>query len=150
MAGTRVRTVLVAARPLVRAGLQAQLAADPAVELVAVASSPDDLLVDIPAPDAVVLDSEDGADAVEARWPGVRVVVHQASAPAGATRQAALTERELEVLVQVASGLSNRRIAQELGISEHTVKSHLGWVMRKLEAGSRAGAVHGALVQGLL
>ena len=52
-----------------------------------------------------------------------------------------LSTRELEVLAQVATGASNRQIAEALFISEPTVKSHLTRILRKLEATSRTHAV---------
>ncbi len=52
-----------------------------------------------------------------------------------------LTARELEVLQWMARGLTNRQIAQRLKISEHTVKFHVGAVLGKLGAQSRAEAV---------
>lgn len=66
-------------------------------------------------------------------------------APAGA-----LSPREVEVLRGVAAGLTNKAIALKLGISEHTVKFHLGGAMTKLGASSRAEAVATALRQGWL
>ncbi|GAA2344216.1 two-component system response regulator MnoR [Saccharopolyspora halophila] len=55
-----------------------------------------------------------------------------------------LTERELNVLRQLAHGLSNRDIGAKLFISETTVKFHVRNIMRKLGATSRAEAVYGA------
>lgn len=52
-----------------------------------------------------------------------------------------LTPREVEVLTAVSNGLTNKEIARELGISQHTVKFHLESLMRKLGASSRAEAV---------
>jgi RNA polymerase sigma factor (sigma-70 family) len=49
---------------------------------------------------------------------------------------ASLTPREKEVLVLVVSGLSNKQVGAELGISEITVKAHRGRVMQKMQAGS--------------
>lgn len=63
---------------------------------------------------------------------------------------ASLTDRELDVLRLVASGLPNKGIALALGISEHTVKFHLGSVLAKLDAHSRTEAVTIAARTGLL
>jgi DNA-binding NarL/FixJ family response regulator len=56
-----------------------------------------------------------------------------------------LTPRELEVLQLMARGLTNRQIARQLQISEHTVKFHAGAVLGKLSARSRAEAVARAI-----
>ncbi|NDJ53061.1 MAG: response regulator transcription factor [Chloroflexi bacterium] len=61
-----------------------------------------------------------------------------------------LTPREDEVLQLVAEGLSNRAIAQRLGISEHTVKFHINAIMTKLNAQSRTEAVVRATRLGLI
>jgi len=61
-----------------------------------------------------------------------------------------LTPRESEVLRQVAAGQTNKSIALKLGISEHTVKFHLGSAMTKLGAASRAEAVAVAIRRGLI
>jgi len=49
---------------------------------------------------------------------------------------AVLTPREREVLALVVSGLSNKQVGGELGISEITVKAHRGRVMQKMQADS--------------
>jgi FixJ family two-component response regulator len=51
-------------------------------------------------------------------------------------RHASLSRREREVMALVASGLLNKQVGFELGISEITVKAHRGQVMRKMEARS--------------
>lgn len=61
-----------------------------------------------------------------------------------------LSERELEVLELVAAGQSNRMIARGLGISENTVKFHLGSIYGKLGVAGRAQAVSVALQSGRL
>ena len=57
------------------------------------------------------------------------------------TRYASLTPREREVMALVVSGLLNKQVGGELGISEITVKAHRGRVMRKMEASSLADLV---------
>lgn len=66
------------------------------------------------------------------------------------TRAALLTEREVEVLRLVASGLSNRQAAALLGVSASTVKKHLEHVYTKLGAASRTAAVASARERGIL
>jgi DNA-binding NarL/FixJ family response regulator len=66
-----------------------------------------------------------------------------------AARAAGLTVRERHVLQLVARGLSNREIAKELWITEHTVKFHLANVYRKAGVANRANAVHWALLRGI-
>lgn len=61
-----------------------------------------------------------------------------------------LTDRERDVLAQVATGKSNVEIAEALYVSEATVKSHLGRVMSKLHLTSRAQAVVVAYESGLV
>lgn len=61
-----------------------------------------------------------------------------------------LSERELEVLRLVATGLPNKAIAKRLDISEHTVKFHVGSIFSKLDAVSRTDAVTRAARRGLL
>jgi DNA-binding NarL/FixJ family response regulator len=61
-----------------------------------------------------------------------------------------LSERELEVLRLIASGLTNREIARDLFIAVGTVKNHTNGIYRKLGVNNRAGALHRAREQGLL
>ncbi|PHN01044.1 helix-turn-helix transcriptional regulator [Flavilitoribacter nigricans] len=61
-----------------------------------------------------------------------------------------LSPRELEVLHQLQSGLTNKQIADELFISERTVKFHVSAILQKLDAANRTEAVQTALQRGLL
>jgi DNA-binding NarL/FixJ family response regulator len=61
-----------------------------------------------------------------------------------------LTARELEVLRLVSAGKSNRAIAAELVISEHTVARHLQNIFRKLDVTSRTAASAFAYEHGIV
>ncbi|NYJ36892.1 LuxR family transcriptional regulator [Nocardiopsis aegyptia] len=61
-----------------------------------------------------------------------------------------LTGRELQVLRRVAAGRTNRQIAGDLAISEHTVRRHLQNIYAKLGLGSRSGATAYAYEHGLV
>jgi two-component system, NarL family, response regulator len=62
----------------------------------------------------------------------------------------ALTSRELEVLRCMADGKANKEIANDLFISEGTVKTHVNAILRKLDATDRTQAVTTALKHGIL
>ncbi|MFJ6697103.1 response regulator [Streptomyces sp. NPDC091272] len=66
------------------------------------------------------------------------------------TGRPTLTDRESDILAQLAHGLGNREIARALFISEATVKTHLGRIYAKLGVDTRAGAVSVAKEQRLL
>jgi DNA-binding NarL/FixJ family response regulator len=68
-----------------------------------------------------------------------------ATSPAGP-----LTQREIEVVKLVASGITNREIAKKLNISEKTVARHLNNIFNKLDLSSRAAATAYAYQHGLL
>ncbi len=83
--------------------------------------------------------------------PAVGAAVHApAERDAGSAAGVSLTARERAVLGLVAIGLPNKGIARELGISEHTVKFHVGAILGKLGAASRAEAVALAARSGLI
>jgi FixJ family two-component response regulator len=74
---------------------------------------------------------------------------HEAAMRAMRESYASLSRREREVMALVVSGLLNKQIGGELGISEITVKAHRGRVMRKMEAASFADLVTMAAKLGL-
>ena len=61
-----------------------------------------------------------------------------------------LTERERQVVQLLAEGLSNKLIADRLGISDHTAKFHVNAILGKLGAQTRAEAVAQGVRAGLL
>jgi len=61
-----------------------------------------------------------------------------------------LTERERQVVQLLTEGLSNKLIADRLGISDHTAKFHVNGVMMKLGASTRTEAVVEAMRRGLI
>ncbi|WP_374969528.1 response regulator [Terrabacter sp. BE26] len=70
-------------------------------------------------------------------------------AEGGAARPAGLSERECEVLMHVARGQANKQVARALGISERTVKVHLGNVFRRIGVADRTSAALWARDHGL-
>ena len=61
-----------------------------------------------------------------------------------------LSKRQKQLIVMLDRGLSNREIAEELGISEHTVKVHLWRLFRRLGVKSRTQTIHHARIHGML
>jgi DNA-binding NarL/FixJ family response regulator len=60
------------------------------------------------------------------------------------------TQRQLQVLRLLARGLSNKQIAENLFVSERTVKAYLSAVFEKLQVQNRSGAITAALRMGLI
>ncbi len=90
------------------------------------------------------------ADAIEyALERSRRVLERQAQLREVHESYRSLTPREREVMVLVVSGLLNKQVGGELGISEITVKAHRGQVMRKMKASSLPALVHMASDLGL-
>jgi two-component system, NarL family, nitrate/nitrite response regulator NarL len=81
------------------------------------------------------------------------VTAPAAAAPRVASRRGGLgdlTERERQVVTLLAEGLSNKLIADRLGISDHTAKFHVNGVMAKLGASTRTEAVVEAVRRGVV
>ena len=63
---------------------------------------------------------------------------------------ATITPREREVLALLSQGLQNKEIGARLGVTDRTVKFHVGSILSKLQAGNRTGAVTIAVQKGLI
>ncbi|MDR2373023.1 MAG: response regulator transcription factor [Bifidobacteriaceae bacterium] len=113
------------------------------------------LLKDTPPDDMLAaIRTVHAGDAVIAPAPTKRLIASVAAATPPDPRDIAafddLTEREIEVLVQMAQGLSNQEIAAALHVAETTVKTHVGRILMKLEARDRVQAVVAAYRGGLV
>ncbi|MFI9269459.1 response regulator [Kitasatospora sp. NPDC052896] len=115
------------------------------------------LLKDVPPTELVAaIRSVHGGDAVVAPTTTRRMIDRFAEvlplpqAPAGPPALEPLTEREREVFLLVAQGLSNAEIAAELVLSEATVKTHVGRILAKLGLRDRVQAVVLAYEAGLV
>jgi NarL family two-component system response regulator LiaR len=110
------------------------------------------LLKDVePAELARAIRAADAGDAVLDPTVAARVVraIADGATPIAPDRER-LTRREHDVLTLLARGRSNKRIAYELGISEKTVKTHVGHVFAKLGVTDRTQAALLAVQQGLV
>ena len=112
-----------------------------------------------PASDYEDLAMEAGADAFLEKSVGAAEIAHvlrtflieESDADVEAPLYAGkLSKRQKQLLVLLDKGLSNRDIADNLQISEHTVKVHLWRLFRRLNVKSRSQASHLARTQGLL
>jgi DNA-binding NarL/FixJ family response regulator len=72
----------------------------------------------------------------------VPVTAPDPEAPGISVGSHGLTGREIEVLAELSRGASNRAIAHDLGISEHTVKLHVHHILTKLPVQNRTGAAN--------
>ncbi len=117
------------------------------------------VLTAYPASDYEDLAMEAGADAFVEKSVGATEIAHvmraflleeldtESDSPVAVGK---LSKRQKQLLVLLDKGLSNRDIADNLQISEHTVKVHLWRLFRRLNVKSRSQASHLARTQGLL
>ena len=133
------RISIVASSEELRATLAAALGAHPAFDVVAVGASMEDVSA---VADVVVV-----ARSTAAVRSGARSAPDVAR---HAERDAVLTTREREILELLAQGLGNKQVAVRLGISTHTVKTHLELLFEKLGVSTRAEAVAQGVKRGLL
>jgi DNA-binding CsgD family transcriptional regulator len=93
-----------------------------------------------------------GVPGIQLVAPGepAEILVTSSSTAAQADGDPILTPRELEVLVLLAEGASNKAIARQLGISVHTAKFHVGSLLDKLDATGRTDAVAHAARRGVI
>lgn len=96
----------------------------------------------------VVLPPEQVAEMIRSR--AATAMPARVLPPRDGGRPPSLTAREQEILSMLAEGLPNKGIAARLGISDHTVKTHVEAVFEKLGASTRAEAVARAVRFGLL
>jgi DNA-binding NarL/FixJ family response regulator len=100
-----------------------------------------------------IVDSIHRAANGEATWSREelrRVTGSLASLRAGTDLEIPLTQREGEVLKQLANGLTNKEIAQSLGISYETVKEHVQHILRKVGVSDRTQAAVWAVRKNLV
>lgn len=130
-----------------------------AAGIIAAANEFDELTHD--APGAPALDPEQAMSVLRSSLAGgpfaaaAAALLEEVSAGGRAVRgrqnwPAGLTDREVDVLRHLASGLSRKAIAGELVVSESTVRSHLEHIYGKLDVSTRVGAVLFAIENGLM
>lgn len=97
-----------------------------------------------------IVEAVRGVSRGEQGWLSRRVAAQMAAWAQEEPKQAALTEREAEVLQWVVAGKTNQEIGLALGISEKTVEKHLEGVFTKLGVASRVEAAVRAVREGLV
>ncbi len=136
----RIRVIVVGESPITRAGLEAALLDSDRFEVVGASGiACAAALSEAAAASAVLMDNT----AFNSWLSGTADHPAKLSSPV-------LTPREIEVLRLLADGASNKIIAHQLGISDHTVKFHVTSILSKLNAGTRTEAVMLGVRMGLV
>jgi DNA-binding NarL/FixJ family response regulator len=99
---------------------------------------------------ASLLSGSPEIEVVSAGDPGADLRIAPAFRQRVEEREEPLTHREIEVLEAMAAGRANKQIADDLGISSHTVKFHTSSIYKKLHVTNRAEAVAQGIRRGLL
>lgn len=128
----KIRVLVIGESPIVRAGLEAAISQSDRFEVVGTCH---------PAESAAM---------IESTFAGAVLVESGAFSAGPKPVPPVLTSRETEVLRLMADGASNKIIAHQLGISDHTVKFHVTSILSKLNAGSRTEAVTLGIRVGLI
>ncbi len=137
--------MIVDDHPLMRRGVRQLLALDPRLDVIAEANNGTEALAEArrQEPDIILLDLNMGHILQASRGEKVfseGVASYLDNRQHSADPLRLLTDRECDVLQEVARGLSNKEIAAILHISEETVKVHIRNLLRKLDVRSRVAA----------
>jgi len=153
-----IRVYIDAGSAITRIGLESMLTSDPAVEIVHEASNAD-VVVGARRISSQDVTAEQVIAAVHAASAGLHVIPVEPGAafiPRSHQHEPVeeivepLTPREMDVLEMLAEGLSNKMIAHQLSISDHTAKFHVNSILAKLNAGTRTEAVTRGIRLGLI
>ncbi len=147
---SRVRVLIADDRPIFRAGVQGMLRDFPEIDIVGEAVTgrqavehtrrlkPDVVLMDLNMPE---MGGIAATRAIKEEDPErVVLALTVSEAEEDIVEMEPLTERETEILQSVVEGKGNKAIANRLGLSEGTIKSHLRNIYRKLRVQTRAEA----------
>ncbi|HTP07416.1 MAG TPA: protein kinase [Anaerolineae bacterium] len=151
MGGVEATPPIIAACPQARVIILTSFGEDDQVIPAIRAGAQGYLLKDIPPHDLVQAVREAHQGKAQLHPDVARKLMSAVAAPPAAppSPEPDLTERELEVLRLIAQGLSNQQIAQQLTISEKTVKTHVSNILGKLQVDDRTQAAIYALKKGL-
>src|SRR3970040_1733136 len=173
-----IHLLLAGPWPLIREGVRSLLTGFNGVRVVGEAATVEEMvrLAEVLRPEAVLLDMGmpgglQGTWKIRQRMPEVEIVVMADSLHPATVRLAlalmdefahpaprrqpwtagdGLTSRELEILRELANGITDQEIAARLGLAAGTVKTHIRHILHKLGARNRTQAVAWVLREGLI